>query len=89
MLATILHPVIASYTLGGSIFSFAFPMLLVIIVALTLYAMFSKTSEVPGHRGSTPATVSHTSGPPPTSVAVTDIETLPEGGSAPPLGEEA
>jgi hypothetical protein len=89
MLATILSPVIASYTLGGSIFSFAFPMLLVIIVSLTLYAVFSKTSEVPGHRSSTAATVAHTSGPDPTSVAVTDIETLPEGGSAPSPGEDA
>jgi hypothetical protein len=88
MPATILHPALASY-LGGSIFTFAFPMLLFIIVAVTLYTVFSKTRAVPGHRASTPATVAHTSGPAPTSVAVTDVETLPEGGSAPAPGPEA
>lgn len=88
MPATILHPALASY-LGDSIFTFAFPMLLFIIVAVTLYTVLSKTREVPGHHASTAATVAQTPGPPPTSVAVTDTETLPDGGSAPPPGEEA
>jgi hypothetical protein len=85
MPATIIDPAFASY-LGGSIFTFAFPMLLFIIVAVTLYTMFSKTSEVPGHGDST---LTHTSGPPPTTVAVTDVETLPEGGAGLAPGEEA
>jgi hypothetical protein len=88
MPATILDPALASY-LGRSIFTFAFPMLLFIIVAVSLYIVFSKTTEVPGHRASSTATVAHTSGPAPTSVAVTDTETLPEGGSAPAPGAEA
>jgi hypothetical protein len=78
MPATIL---LADYTLGGSIFTFAFPMLLFIVVAGTLYTLFSKVREVPGHETDA---LARTPGPAPATAAVTDTATSPEGGGAAP-----
>ena len=43
----------SAWSFGGSILTFAFPMLLFIGVALTLYVLYTKPSAVPGHRPST------------------------------------
>jgi hypothetical protein len=52
------HNVIAdsaggAWTFGGSILTFAFPMILFIVVATALYIAYTKPELVPGHR--TPA----------------------------------
>jgi hypothetical protein len=41
------------WSFGGSILTFAFPMLLFIAVAVGLYVLYTKPSAVPGHRNST------------------------------------
>ena len=38
------------WSFGGSILTFAFPMLLFIGVAVALYVLYTKPSAVPGHR---------------------------------------
>lgn len=78
MHATIL---LADYTLGGSIFTFAFPMLLFIVVAGTLYTVLSKARTVPGHETDA---LARTPGSAPVTAAVTDTATAPEGGGAAP-----
>ncbi len=40
----------ANWTYGGSILTFAFPMLLFVAVAWALYVLFTKPHLVPGHR---------------------------------------
>ena len=42
------------WSFGGSILTFAFPMLLFIVVAAALYVLYTKPTAVPGHRASTP-----------------------------------
>jgi hypothetical protein len=49
------HGVIAdsaggAWTFGGSILTFAFPMILFIVVACALYVLYTKPEVVPGHR---------------------------------------
>jgi hypothetical protein len=50
------HSVIAdpasssAWSFGGSILTFAFPMLLFIVVACALYVVYTKPELVPGHR---------------------------------------
>ncbi|WP_249010759.1 hypothetical protein [Conexibacter sp. DBS9H8] len=66
---------------SGSTLSFALPMLLFIIIAGTLYTVFSRTREVPGHH---PDLLAVTPGPAPVTAAVTDTATSPEGGGAAP-----
>jgi hypothetical protein len=39
-----------AWTFGGSILTFAFPMLLFIAVAGALYVLYTKPQVVPGHR---------------------------------------
>jgi hypothetical protein len=39
-----------AWTFGGSILTFAFPMLLFIVVACALYVAYTKPELVPGHR---------------------------------------
>ena len=39
----------SAWTFGGSILSFAFPMLLFIVVAGALYVLYTKPEFVPGH----------------------------------------
>jgi hypothetical protein len=41
------------WSFGGSILTFAFPMLLFIAVAAALYVLYTKPTAVPGHRTST------------------------------------
>ena len=49
------------WSFGGSILTFAFPMLLFIVVAVALYILYTKPVVVPGHRTSTVEyPVSHT-----------------------------
>jgi hypothetical protein len=43
----------SAWTFGGSILTFAFPMILFIVVAGALYVLYTKPQLVPGHR--TPA----------------------------------
>jgi len=40
----------SAWSFGGSILSFAFPMLLFIVVACTLYVSYTKPELAPGHR---------------------------------------
>ena len=42
------------WSFGGSILTFAFPMLLFIAVAAALYVLYTKPAVVPGHRTWTP-----------------------------------
>jgi hypothetical protein len=42
------------WSFGGSILTFAFPMLLFIAVAAALYVLYTKPAFVPGHRSWTP-----------------------------------
>jgi hypothetical protein len=39
-----------AWTFGGSILTFAFPMILFIVVAVALYVLYTKPEVVPGHR---------------------------------------
>ena len=41
------------WSFHGSIMTFAFPMLLFIVVAVALYVLYTKPAAVPGHRTST------------------------------------
>ena len=50
----IADPAYGAWTFGASILSFAFPMLLFIVVAAWLYVTYTKPELVPGHRN--PAT---------------------------------
>jgi hypothetical protein len=43
------------WSYGGSILSFLFPMILFLVVATSLYVVFTKPSVVPGHREQTVA----------------------------------
>ena len=45
----------SAWSYGGSIFSFLFPMILFLVVATSLYVVFTKPSVVPGHREPTVA----------------------------------
>jgi hypothetical protein len=40
---------VSAWTFGGSILSFAFPMILFIVVAATLYILYTKPEFIPGH----------------------------------------
>jgi hypothetical protein len=42
-----------AWTFGGSILTFAFPMILFTIVAIALYVLYTKPEVVPGHRAPT------------------------------------
>jgi hypothetical protein len=39
-----------AWSFGGSILTFAFPMILFIVVAVALYILYTKPEVVPGHR---------------------------------------
>ena len=41
---------VSAWTFGGSILTFAFPMILFIVVAGALYVLYTKPEFVPGHR---------------------------------------
>ena len=40
----------SAWTFGGSILTFAFPMILFIVVAVALYVLYTKPEVVPGHQ---------------------------------------
>ena len=40
----------SAWSYGGSILTFAFPMILFIVVAVALYVLYTKPEVVPGHR---------------------------------------
>jgi hypothetical protein len=42
-----------AWTFGGSILTFAFPMILFAVVAVALYVLYTKPEVVPGHRAPT------------------------------------
>jgi hypothetical protein len=60
----IADPAGSAWSFGGSILSFAFPMILFIVVAATLYVLYTKPEFVPGHpMGTAERPVSYTSLP--------------------------
>jgi hypothetical protein len=79
------HRVIAdsaggAWSFGGSILTFAFPMLLFVVVAAWLYVTYTKPELVPGHRNPAterPVTYTPVPGPPP---ADNGAKAKPEGG---------
>ncbi len=73
----------SAWSYGGSILTFAFPMILFIVVAVALYVIYTRPQMLPGHRD--PAAqrpVSYTAVPgSPASPATDDGEQAkPEGG---------
>jgi hypothetical protein len=46
---------VSAWSYGGSILSFAFPMILFLTVATSLYVTFTKPTVIPGHREQTVA----------------------------------
>jgi hypothetical protein len=69
-----------AWTFGASILTFAFPMLLFIVVACALYVTYTKPQMVPGHRPPAPERpVSYTPVPGQPAPAAKDA-TKPEGG---------
>ena len=78
----------SAWTFGGSILTFAFPMLLFIVVACALYIAYTKPELVPGHRNpAAQRAVSYTAvaGEPATA---RDGKQEPEGGKQEPEGGE-
>jgi hypothetical protein len=92
------------WSFGGSILTFAFPMLLFIVVAVALYILYTKPTVVPGHRTSpVERPVSHTAipgipaadqvgdnllGRAPVEPAVDSDETAAEGENTAPEAQE-
>ena len=84
----IADPAGSAWTFGGSILTFAFPMLLFIVVACALYIAYTKPELVPGHRNpAAQRAVSYTAvaGEPATA---RDGKQEPEGGKQEPEGGE-
>jgi hypothetical protein len=76
----IADPAGSAWTFGGSILTFAFPMLLFIVVACALYVAYTKPELVPGHRNPAaerPVTYTAVPGEPATR---TSDQPNPEGG---------
>jgi hypothetical protein len=70
----------SAWTYGGSILTFAFPMILFIVVAGALYVLYTKPLLVPGHRPpGTERPVSYTAVPGKPAQAGSDAA-KPEGG---------
>ena len=65
-----------AWSFGGSILTFAFPMILFIVVAVALYILYTKPEVVPGHR--TPS-VEH----PVSYTAIPGTPTVTEAGGSP------
>jgi hypothetical protein len=86
----IADPAGGAWTFGGSILSFAFPMLLFIVVACALYVAYTKPELVPGHRN--PAAqrpVSYTAVPGEPATGTSTSEQAPGGlGGAVPPGKQ-
>jgi hypothetical protein len=66
----------SAWSYGGSILTFAFPMILFIVVAVALYILYTKPEVVPGHR--TPS-VEH----PVSYTAIPGTPTVTEAGGSP------
>jgi hypothetical protein len=76
----IADPAGSAWTFGGSILTFAFPMLLFIVVACALYIAYTKPELVPGHRNpAAQRAVSYTAVPGEPATA-DDGKQEPEGG---------
>ncbi len=76
----IADPAGSAWTFGGSILTFAFPMLLFIVVACALYVAYTKPELVPGHRNPAaerPVSYTAVAGEPATR---TSEQANPEGG---------
>ena len=70
----------SAWTFGGAILTFAFPMLLFIVVACALYVAYTKPELVPGHRNpAAQRAVSYTAVPGEPATA-RDGKQEPEGG---------
>ena len=77
----------SAWSFGGSILTFAFPMILFIVVACALYIAYTKPELVPGHRN--PAAqrpVSYTAVPGVPAAAHGDEQARGEPGRAAPAG---
>jgi hypothetical protein len=78
----------SAWSFGSSILTFAFPMILFIVVAAALYVAYTKPELVPGHRPPAterPVTYTAVPGPPP---AADGDKTEPDGDKAKPEGGE-
>jgi hypothetical protein len=78
-----------AWTFGGSILTFAFPMLLFIVVAAALYVAYTKPELVPGHRNPAterPVTFTTVPGPPPPAGGHPETEPEPEPKTEPKAG---
>jgi hypothetical protein len=78
------------WSFGGSILTFAFPMLLFIGVAAALYILYTKPVVVPGHRTSDaerPVSYTAIPGPPAAAEAPGAAGGAAEGGNAPEAAE--
>ena len=74
-----------AWTFGGSILTFAFPMILFIVVAGALYVLYTKPEFVPGHRpDALERPVSYTSVPGQPTAAPQGQATAAPGGQAAP-----
>jgi hypothetical protein len=90
------HSVIAdsaggAWSFGGSILTFAFPMILFVAVACALYVAYTKPELVPGHRN--PAaqravTFTAVPGPPPAG-GPAQLNTVPDGAAKPAVPDGA
>jgi hypothetical protein len=73
----------SAWTFGGSILTFAFPMLLFIVVACALYVAYTKPELVPGHRNPAaqrPVSYTAVPGEPGEPATRTSDQPNPEGG---------
>ncbi len=70
----------SAWTFGASILSFAFPMILTIVVVSALYVAYTKPELVPGHPTPVERPVSYTPVPGPPSAAAGATKAQPEGG---------
>ena len=78
----------SAWSFGGSILTFAFPMLLFIVVACALYVAYTKPELVPGHRN--PAAerpMSYTAVPGKPAAARDGEQAVPPGKQEPEGGE--
>ena len=79
-----------AWSFGSSILTFAFPMILFIVVAVALYVLYTKPEIVPGHR--TPAAehpVSYTAIPGTPTVTAVPGSPAADGGTKAGEGENA
>ncbi len=70
----------SAWTFGASILSFAFTMILFIVVATALYVAYTKPEMVPGHPTPVERPVSYTPVPGPPSAAAGTAKAQPEAG---------